>query len=124
MMAAITNDYVAVWREISGRLVPLIGQRGFAALYNRSLYASRADHPFLKTVGQGPLLPVDYAALQGALAQQNNAQAEAAISAMLQNFYTRLSYLIGESFTERLLRSILDIYSSGIAVPKVNHDHA
>lgn len=123
-MAAATDDFVAIWREISGRLVPIIGQGGFAALYNRSLSISRANHPFLEAVHQGALSPVDYAALQAVLTQQSNWQAEAANSAMLLNFYERLSYLIGEPLTGRLLRPIFDNHSSGIAVQKEQHDPA
>jgi len=105
-------------------MVPIIGQRGFAALYNRSLSASHAEHPFLETVRQGALLPVDYAALQAVLTQKSNGQGQAAINAMLQNFYEHLSYLIGESFTERLLRPILDTHYIGIAPQKAPHDPA
>jgi len=117
-----TDDFVTIWREIGGRLVPIIGQRGFAALHNRSLYTSRADHPFLTTVHQSGLSAVDYVALQTVLKQQSDEQAQAATKAQLQIFYERLSYLIGESFTERLLRPILDTYSSDIAPQKAPDD--
>ncbi len=117
-----SDDVVAVWREISARLVPIIGRRGFAALYNRSLHALSVDHPYLTTVHQSAIVVDDYAALQAVLKLQSDAQAQAVVASLLQSFYDRLSHLVGDSFTDRLIRPILENHASGIAALKVHHD--
>lgn len=113
--ARIADAAVTVWRGVDATLSPIIGQRGVAALYKRSLYLSRADFPCLAAVAEGALLPKDFDGLRAALAQQTCADVVGANGLLLQNFTELLSNLIGASLTERLLRSALDHPTSGHA---------
>ena len=47
----VADAIVAIWLEIDQALNPIIGHRGVAALYNRSLNLTAAAHPWL-AVGQ------------------------------------------------------------------------
>jgi hypothetical protein len=118
------DDRVAVWRTISDRLVPIVGQRGVAALYSRSLYIARTDFPYLNALQDGALSAPDYGALLTVLTQQSDADAMAANDALLHNFYALLTRLIGEPLTTRLLRPIFDNHPSGIAEQKDQNDPA
>jgi hypothetical protein len=112
-LAAITDDAkhiaevaAATWREILAVLAPVIGPGGVSALYQRSLYVTRTAYPWLAAVHEDPLRPAEFAALQMVLSQQTSAQVVAANGVLLQTFCDVLSSLIGNSLTERLLRSV------------------
>ncbi len=109
-------DLAAVtWRRIDAALAPIIGQRGVAALYKRSLYLARTEHAFLAPLPENASSPGDFSALHAALSDQTNANATAANAALLETFSGLLTSLIGASLTERLLRSVWDHSSSGSA---------
>lgn len=112
----IADTAVSTWLGVSAALSPIIGERGVAALYKRSLYLSRTGYPWLAAAHEGELPSELYACLREALAQQTSSSAAAANDALLQTFYALLSDLIGGSLTERLLRSVWDNPSSGDAV--------
>lgn len=111
-MAAAT---VAAWLAIEAALSPIIGLRGVAAMYKRSLFLTRSEFPWLGAVYEGALGPSEFASLQGALSRQSDADAAAASAALLQSFNSLLASLIGESLSERLLRSVWESHSSGSA---------
>jgi hypothetical protein len=117
--ARIATGAASVWRAIDGALAPIIGRAGVAALYKRSLYLTRNDHPCLAVVYDAISAGDEYTALQTALSQQTDAAAVAAVRALLQAFHELLTHLIGESLTERLLRSAWDTHSSGQAVQDI-----
>ena len=112
----IADAAVATWRSIDAVLSPIIGQGGVAALYKRSLYLSRGDHPWLAVAAEDALQPDDFATLHRALAKQTSGNAAAANGALLTTFSDLLTSLIGASLTERLLQSVWDHTSSGHAV--------
>jgi hypothetical protein len=112
----IANTAVHILQSVDAALSPIISQRGVAALYKRSLYLIRSDLPWLKTVYEGALVPGDFMPLHAALSAQTAADALAGTSALLTTFHGLLVSLIGDSLTERLLRSIWDTPSSGDAV--------
>jgi hypothetical protein len=114
--ARIADAAIAIWRGVDAALSPIIGQRGVAALYKRSLYLSRADFPCLAAAAEGALLSKDFDGLRAALTLQTSADAVGANGLLLQNFTELLSSLIGASLTERLLRSVLDHPTSGHAL--------
>jgi hypothetical protein len=105
------------WREIYAVLSPVIGPGGVTALYQRSLYVTRAAHPCLAAVRDDTLRPGEFAALQLVLSQQSGAQVAAANGALLQTFCDLLGNLIGVPLTERLLRSVRNPPSSAAALP-------
>ncbi|HWU70347.1 MAG TPA: hypothetical protein VN017_03210 [Pseudoxanthomonas sp.] len=109
----IADAIVSALQEIEAVLSPIIGQRGVAMLYKRSLYLMGPAHAWLAGVHEGIQSTVDLAALKSAFEQQSSANAAAAGDAFLQTFHDLLSSLIGPSLTERLLRPVWAPFSSG-----------
>ena len=116
--AHTADDAVVTWRKIDDALWPILGHAGMAALFKRSLYLARADHPALTAMVDVEIAPGDFALLRETLAQQSSADAAAAVQAgLLKIFLDLLTSLIGAALTERLLRSVWDHNpSSGEAV--------
>jgi hypothetical protein len=102
----VADAAVQTWRAVDAALSPIIGQRGVAALYKRSLHLVRTQHPWLAAVHEETRQPGDFAPLHAALARQPGLAAVAAHEALLQTYRDILAQLIGASLTERLLRSI------------------
>jgi hypothetical protein len=102
----IAGAIAAIWQEIDQSLHPIIGHRGVAALYNRSLHLAAADYPWLAMGHQGVLAAVDPSALKAALEQQAAAEAAIAGLALFQSFHDLLASLVGASLTDRLLHSV------------------
>jgi hypothetical protein len=108
---------VAAWRRIDEALWPIIGHRGMAALFQRSLYLTQVDHPTLAAMCDVEIAPGDFDLLRETLAQQSAAAAAVAVQAdLLKTFLGLLTSLIGPALTGRLLRSARDNPSSGEAV--------
>lgn len=102
----VAEAAVQTWRAVDAALSPIIGQRGVAALYKRSLVLACTQYPWLAAVHEDTRPPGDYAPLHAALARQPGPAAAAAHAALLQTYRDILGRLIGASLTERLLRSI------------------
>jgi len=102
----VADAILAVWQEIDEALNPIIGHRGVAALYKRSLNLTAARYPWLAAGQQGVLAAVDLGALKAALAQRAPAEAAVGGRALLQSFHTLLCSLVGASLTDRLLVSV------------------
>lgn len=101
----VTEAIVSIWQEIETVLRPVIGQRGVAALYQRSLVITARTYSWLPPPdSSSPVL--DMEPLIAAIAQQAPAMAIKAGGSLLQNFYDLLSGLIGPSLSQRLLRSV------------------
>ncbi len=109
----VAETMVSAWQGIDVVLSPIIGQRGLALLYKRSLHITARTHPWLKGMDEGSQASMDLAALEAVFARQSSAEAAAAGGALLQTFHELLSSLIGASLTERLLRPVWDTFSSG-----------
>lgn len=88
-------------------LVPIIGQRGAAALYKRALHLTRwTTHPWLPTVAEAVPSAADLSSLRAALLLQSPADAARGGAALLSNYHELLASLVGRPLTERLLRSV------------------
>lgn len=111
--AQIAQAMAEIWREISVVLSPIIGSRGVAALYGRSLYLTAAAHPWLAALSERQQAEMDLAALEALAARQSSADATAGGTALLQAFHQLLASLIGPALTARLLRSVWADSSSG-----------
>jgi hypothetical protein len=103
--ARIAHAIVALWQQIESVLAPIVGQRGVAALYRRSLYLAAAAHPWLELQAD-PQAAMDLSALKAAIAGQASADAAAGGVAVLQTFHVLLTSLIGASLTLRLLDAV------------------
>jgi hypothetical protein len=96
----------ATWAEIDDLLNPIIGRRGVAALYNRSLHLSEREHTWLGEGHAGSLAALNTEALQRALSLRPPMAAAQAAAAQLQSFHDLLSSLVGPSLTKHLLGSV------------------
>jgi hypothetical protein len=103
----LSEVIVSSWKTIEAALTPIIGRKGVAALYGRSLYLAGAHHPWLQElqVAEGDM---DLARLATVLARQGSAAAAAAGGAHLQTLYELLGSLIGPSLTGQLLAPAWD----------------
>ncbi len=109
----IASDIVAICSEIDAALSPIIGQRGVAALFKRSVHVASLSHGWLTPVHAGAATNNDSAGLAVSVGQQTPAEAAAVGGLFLQTFYELLTTLIGPSLTERLLRSVWANFLSG-----------
>lgn len=111
--ARVADTVIGLWHEIDEALHPIIGRRGVAALYSRSLTLTAATHPWLAQGHPGTQASaIDTTALKAALAAQPAAQGLAGSTALFQSFHALLASLVGASLTDRLLRSVW-VHSSG-----------
>jgi hypothetical protein len=97
---------VATWQAVDAALRPILGGRGVAALYWRSLHLAAADHPWLvqDSVAVDPAM--DLQTLAAAIGRQSPGEAAAGSRAALDKFHTLLVSLVGTSLTARLLASV------------------
>lgn len=104
--AQLAAAVFAIWAELDDALTPILGPRGVAALYQRSLHLAAQAHPWLAAPNEDDPPAVGPAALQSALSRQSSGAAAAGGSAFLQTFHELLASLVGHSLTVRLLRSV------------------
>ena len=112
----IADAASAAWIAIHAALSPVIGPRGSAALYQRSLHVTRALYAWLPVAYEAAAEPGDFGALRSALALQTAVDGAAAHDAMLHTFLDLLTALIGEPLSERLLQDVWAPPSSGPAI--------
>ena len=105
--AHITDAIVSTWESIDLALSPIIGRKGVAALYARSLYLIRPRHPWVSGI-QGADAIIDYSQLRALMSQQGSAATAAAGGDHLQTLYELLGTLIGPSLTGQLLGAAWD----------------
>jgi hypothetical protein len=111
--AQIADEVAAILDAINAALTPIIGQRGVAAIYTRSLHLAVSSLPWLQTGQEGIQAVMDLTALKSVLAQQSSADAAVGGKAVLQTFFDILVGLIGPSLTEQLLRPAWEKHLSG-----------
>lgn len=93
-------------KDFGTALTPIVGPRGVAALYKRSLFLTSHQHPVLSGLHEGIQTTMDLSRLTTTLASLSEAEANTVGAALLQSFYELLSSLVGLSLTERLLSSL------------------
>lgn len=102
----IADAIVLIWQEIDVALTPIIGHRGLAMLYKRSLHLTVSRHPWRAGAHEGALAAMDLSILKSVLVQRASADAAATGGVLLQTFHELLTTLVGPSLTKTLLRSI------------------
>ena len=102
----VAKTVASTLRGIQQELAPIIGQRGVAALYKRSLHLAKARFAWLPEPHASALDALDLMPLTTVLAQRSADEAAAAGARLLQDFDDLLVTLIGPSLTRRLLRSV------------------
>ena len=75
----IADAVFAVWQKIDAALSPIVGTRGVAALYKRSLYLCGTTHPRLAALHEDVQRVVDLDALKAVLARQSSSDAASAV---------------------------------------------
>lgn len=100
------SEITELWQRIELLLIPIIGMRGFTALYNRCLDLASPEYPWLKNAHEKELDIIDFSVLQNVLAAQSNAQLTQGGRASLEVLDTQLATLIGSELTSRLLDSM------------------
>lgn len=111
--AQIAEKMAETWQQIDAALSPIVGQRGVAALYARSLQVTARLHPWLAGQPDAAIVAMNLAGMKSAMAQQSGAEAAAGGAALLANFHDLLAGLVGPSLTERLLRSVWANFTRG-----------
>ena len=104
--AHIAEAIAAACRDIDSALTPIIGSRGVAALFKRSLHLTGRGHSWVAAVRQPAGAELDIATLKSILSAQSSADAAVGGALFLETFNKLLADLIGPSLTERLLRSV------------------
>ena len=119
----VADAVVAIWLDIEQALHPIIGHRGVAALYNRSIHLTAAAYPWLAIDQPAVPAAVDPSGLRSALLQRAAAEAAAGGNALFQTFHELFVSLVGASLTDRLLGSVWSHSSPGLPARTPPHDH-
>jgi hypothetical protein len=100
----VAITFLTTWREVELALLPIIGQRGLAALYNRSVQLGSAEHGWLAAARHDAGRHLEAKRLTALFTGQSDEQARAGASQLLQSFHDLLTSLIGAALTTRLLQ--------------------
>jgi hypothetical protein len=112
--AELARSVLATWQAIDAELSPVVGRRGVAAMYQRSLQLSAPAHPWL-AAAQGDLTGIDFTALEREINRQSPGDAVTGARAALQAFHDLLVGLVGAALTDRILRPVWAV-TPGIAI--------
>jgi hypothetical protein len=96
---------VTIWRDVWSAMAPIIGVAGAAALYERCLFLTMSEYPWLQSVSDS-LESGEFGALRRELARQTRTDAAAANAALLNSLAQVLGKLIGASLAARLLQPV------------------
>lgn len=105
-IARVAERAVATWEAVDARLSATLGSKAVAALYCRSLYLTRTEHPWLVAAFEGGSTATIFDSLKSAVLRQTIGHANAALTALMQTFRDQLVRLLGESLTGRLLEPV------------------
>ena len=103
---SVVSSIIATCQDVDAALTPIIGPRGVAALFNRSIQLAGLTQPLLAGTQSATPTTMDLALLKAQLAGQDPAEAAAAGAALLHTFQELLGTLIGVSLTEQLLHRV------------------
>lgn len=103
----IADAAMGHWQQLADEIITIIGEAGFASLYERSVHLAQSTFPWLPS-GTSPPQPDHshrFVELGIRLADQTPAQARAAHSLLLTIFTDILASLIGEQLISSILRA-------------------
>jgi hypothetical protein len=102
----IADAIGAMWADIEGALQPVLGRRGVAALFKRTLHLTATRHPWLAALKAGDAdSAVDLVELTELFAQQSPPAVAEAGCTLFTLFRDLLTTLIGDRLSERLLQA-------------------
>lgn len=99
----IADEVVRLWGRMDSALRPVVGARGVAALYGRSLQLAAVPRPWLAAAGSGSWKLMDLKLLRQQLASQPADEAVTAGLDHLGQFDQLLGSLIGNTLKDQLL---------------------
>jgi hypothetical protein len=111
--ADAAEDARTIWLALQSALVPIIGQGGFIALYQRCLHLAQPACPWLSEADESGERALRFEPLLQALSRQPAAEAAQAQGRLLQSFLDILANLIGPALVQRLLGSVVVVPTSG-----------
>ena len=114
-VAHVADTLILIWQAIERELFPIIGARGIAALHGRSLFLASRTHVWLGNTHGGVKTTMDLEALHACLVLRSAQEAVDGGRDLLQTFDALLTDMVGAALTERLLRKVWDLPSSGVA---------
>jgi len=101
----IADTAIDLWENLASEIISLVGEAGFASLYERSIHLTQPTFPWLPPYPSPSQAPHRFAELSARLADQTPDHARAANSLLLTSFTDILASLIGEQLTSSILRS-------------------
>lgn len=101
--AGHAQPLVRTWLRLSGRLVPLIGENGFGALFGRTVRLVASQHAWLGADSARKTSAALLSGLETDLAGVDEGTAGIANEALMSTFTQQLGALIGPGLTARLL---------------------
>lgn len=110
----IADVIIAMLQDTSASLVPIIGPKGVAALYRRSLHQCMTLDPRIASTYQSMTDPLDVVQLKSILIQQDQADVIFFGEELLKALYELLVTLIGSSLSLRLL---IDVWETKLSTP-------
>ena len=111
--AQLADAILSAWDQIILAMAPVIGQRGVAAMYDRSVHLSVPAHPWLGAAHPGGNAAMDLGALRSALERQGSAEAASGGGALLLAFHEVVVSLIGPTLSGQLLGAMWrNVFSS------------
>ncbi|HET7158483.1 MAG TPA: hypothetical protein VFI62_05785 [Burkholderiales bacterium] len=93
------------WEDMAARIAPIVGERGFLALYARSVHLVQTSFPWVAPPAAPEQAHSFFATLAESLERQPPGVAADAQRALLLTFTQLLDALIGGALTSRLLPS-------------------
>lgn len=110
----VADVIISMLQDTNASLVPIIGPKGVAALYRRSLHLCTSLHPHMVATYGSLVDPLDLTDLKTILIQQTQIDAVFFGEELLKALYELLSTLIGPSLSARLL---LDVWDKNLSAP-------
>jgi hypothetical protein len=101
----VLDAEIKLWKQMTSKILPIVGEGGFDSLYARSVFLTQATFPWLAAHAPLPQTEHAFAQLRQCLDGQTPAQACAANRLLLFTFTDILASLIGEQLTTRILRA-------------------
>lgn len=105
----VADKVEKLFHDAHTALSPIIGNRGMESLRSANIQAMAELYPWLRCTTNDSASLAMSQSIRSLIAAQQLPIAEAAGIAIVQNFYLKLSDLIGVTLTEKLLRSVWEV---------------
>ncbi len=100
----VADAAILLWEQMATKIILIVGEGGFNAIYARSVYLAQPTFPWLAASARPPA-DHRFVELKINFADQTPAEVSAANCLLLITFTNILASLIGENLTASILRS-------------------